>query len=128
MREVIDYFHGSNRHAMSISAIRHDDGKCTFQHSVGRWHLAAPFFVNHLAFLIYLFSVEQQTIGPTLYNQQTGILYACSCGRYIGHAISGFVQVGNGIQVHTELYTYRFQPFYQCVSGEMFGAIEAHVF
>ena len=83
MREVIDYFHASNRHAMSISAIRHDDGKCTFQHSVGRWHLAAPFLVNHLAFLVYLFSVEQQAIGPILYNQQTGILYVRAVGTLV---------------------------------------------
>ena len=83
--------------------------------------------MDHATLFLYLFLLQQQTVGPVVENQQTRIDDALTGGGHIADIVNRLLNTGIGIQVATELDTYALTPAQQLVALEVLRTVKGHV-
>ena len=125
---MVHHFHGSYRKTVSVSAVRIKLRKQFLQDSHIWRQLASPFLMDNSPFLVNVLAIQQQAVSPVGQNHQTGVLHSDTFRRHTGDTIYSLINAGIGIQVITELHTYRLQPLDHRVSRKVLGPVETHVF
>ena len=125
--EVVHYLHRTDRQTVCILAALVQCRQCLFVHTHHGSHARTPFLVNHATFLVYLFRVQCQVVGPVVQHQQTRVDDAVAYHRHVGDVVHRLVQRGICIQVLAELHADFLQILPQQVAGEMRRTVKAHV-
>ena len=126
--KVVDDFHQTNRHAMTIFAAGIEFGQTAFENAHHSTRAHAPFFVNHATFLLNLFLFEQQTARPVSQDEQARIDVA-SFHRNIVDVVDCLVSRGVSVEVFSKLHTNAFAVFDELsVFGKVLRTIEGHMF
>ena len=69
--KVVDNLHQSDRHAIAILRTWIELWQIALQHALLSTCAQAPLLVDNATFLLNLFLLKQQTVGPVIQNQQT---------------------------------------------------------
>ena len=126
-REVVDNIHDADRQTVTVLAVG-IDGRESFLYDTHRaLHALAPFLVDNTAFGFDFSRVESDVAGPVVKNEQTAVLHRGAGYRNIRDIVDSLVDTGAGVEVITELHTYRFEPCYKVLAREICGAVEAHM-
>ena len=125
--EVVDDFHQTDGHAMTVFRVGVQLRQVALQHTLRGTGTQAPLFVDDATLLLYLLLFQQQTVSPVIENQQTGVDDALTGRRNITYIIHRLVNAGVGIQVRSELHADALTPAQQLVALEVLAAVESHV-
>ena len=112
---------------MAVLRVGVELGQVALQHA----HLCAgpesPLLVDDAALLLNLLGLQQQTVGPVVEDEQTGVDDALARGGHVRDVIDRLVDGGVGVQVAAELHADGLAPLHDVVALEVLGAVEAHV-
>ncbi len=125
--EVVDYLHRTYRIAVSVLRTGVQRGQVTLEHSAESAGAQAPLLVDHSPLLVYLFRLEQQSVGPVVEDEEAGVERFLARRRHIIYIIYSLLDGGVGVEVVAELHSDGAAVFYHFVVGEVVGAVEAHV-
>ena len=87
----------------------------------------APLLIDDTALLVYFLVLKKQVVTPVMQDEQTGIQCSGNFHIDIVDVIHRLVKGSVGIEVLAELHSYALQILLEGVTGEVCGAIEAHV-
>ena len=125
--EVVDNLHQTDRHTMTVLRTRIQLRQIAFQHTGHGRCAQAPLLVDNATFLINLCRLQQQTVGPVVQDEQTGVNNALAGRRHVRDVIHRTVDSSVGVQVATELHTNRLAPLHNIVTLEVLRTVEAHM-
>ena len=84
--------------------------------------------MDDLAFGVDFGRFEKKVVGPVMKDEQARVLSTGTGGRNIGDVVDCLFHAGGGVEIRAEFHADGFEIVDQVFSGEMCGAVEAHVF
>ena len=126
--KVVDDFHQTNRHTMTIFAAGIEFWQTLFENAHHSTRAHTPFLVNHATFLLNFFLFEQQTTRPVSQDEQARIDVA-SFHRNIVDVVNSLVSRSISVEIFSKLHTNAFAVFDELsVFGKVLRTIEGHMF
>ena len=125
--EVVDDRHQTDGKTIAVFAAGIEFGQAALEDAHHRARTHTPFFVNHAAFFVDLFFLEEQSARPVCQNEETRIDVVARHGNVVD-VVDRFVGRGVGVQVLTEFHADAFAILDElAVVGEVLRPVESHV-
>ena len=125
--EVVDDRHQTDGKTIAVFAAWIEFGQAALEDAHHRARTHTPFFVNHAAFFVDLFFLEEQSARPVCQNEETRIDVVARHGNIVD-VVDRFVGRGVGVQVLTEFHADAFAILDElAVVGEVLRPVESHV-